>query len=152
VHEDHAPATGRGGKDGIDRWIVETHVVHGREQADRRERRVLERPIESRRRVWRRRVEHERAHEPRRVTRDRRRHRLLIARHARDQHGARDLMLVELGDPALGERRVLTGRIPAEPRGQGLGRLTRRRRREIAGERAKERRGEEVTMRVADHL
>ena len=41
-------------------------------------------------------------------------------------------MLVELGDPAIGEGRVLAGRIPAEPRGQAVSRITGRRRSEIA--------------------
>ena len=53
-----------------------------------------------------------------RMTRDCGRDRRLVARHARDQHRARDAVSIELGHPSIRQRLVVAGRIPAESRGQ----------------------------------
>ena len=81
---------------------------------------------------------------------DGRRHRLFVARDAGDHRRTRDLVAIELGDPAIGERIGRPGRVPSE---QG-----RDHRRVIAGsdvttilgEDLQEPGGEEVAMDVAD--
>jgi len=63
-------------------------------------------------------VDHERPDEPRRMTLHRGRHRRLVARHARDQHHAPDVIVVHRRDPSIRQRTVIARRIPAQLRGQ----------------------------------
>ena len=97
-----------------------------------------------------RRIEHEESHQPRRVPGDGRRDRLLVARDAGDDRGARDLMAIELGDPAIGQRIGRSRRIPSEQGRDHGGVIARGDVTTILGEDFQESRGEEVAMNVAD--
>src|SRR5262249_42903542 len=62
-----------------------------------------------------RRIDHEEPDEARWMPRDRGRHRRSVAGHARNQRGAADVVAIELGDPAIGERLGRAGWRPPEP-------------------------------------
>ena len=125
-------------------------MVHRREQADGAQLPVVERARQPFGGVGRRRIQHEEADQPRRVPGDRRGHRLLVAGDAGDQRGAGDLMLVELGDPAIGQRIRRARRLPAEQRRNDRRVVTRRDVAPILGQDLEEPRREEVAMDVAD--
>ena len=69
-------------------------------------------------RIRRRGVQHEEADEPIRMARHRYGDRLLVARHARNQRRARDVMAIELGHPAIGQRVRRARRVPSQLRPQ----------------------------------
>ena len=116
VDEHRRAARRRGLERGADPLVGELVVVHRREQADGAQLPVVERPRQPFRGVGRRRIQHEEADQPRRVPGDRRGHRLLVAGDAGDQGRAGDVMLVELRDPAIGQRIGRARRLPAEQR------------------------------------
>jgi len=77
---------------------------------------------------------------------------IFIARDAGDQGTARDVMAIEFGDPAIGERLRRAGLLPAELRGDGTGAIR------LIGSQAfllreglEESLREEVAMRVIQH-
>ena len=145
-----APRAAAASNVALTRSSVELVVVHRREQADGSQVPVVERARQPLRGVVRRGIQHEEADQPRRMPGNRRGDRLLVAGDAGDQGGAGDVMLVELRDPAIGQRIGRARRLPAEQRGHDRRMITGRDVAPIPGQDLEKPRREEMTVDVAD--
>src|SRR4051812_22685645 len=146
VHE-HGGAV-RGGclEHALDRLVIDPIPVHRGKEADAAHVELLQRAVERRVGGTADRVVHEEADEPLRVMRHRFSDGNGVARDARDQRGARNIVAIELGDPAIAQFGWRAGSVPLEPGREGFGPAA------LGSEQFEESRRKEMAMRVVDHL
>ena len=95
------------------------------------------------------RIDHEEADEAIGRVADRVRDRTFVARHARDQRGTRDAVMIERRDPSSSPARWRAGRLPLERLADGFNRRSREAAlRVVARQRLEEAPGEEMTVHV----
>ena len=148
VHEDHrAWLLCRDFDDTKRPVVVQRHMVHRREEAHPLEsklRQRVPRTVGGIARAW---IDHEESDKPGRVPCHRSRDGRLVARHARDQDGALNMVRIELPNPAIGKRfggsRIVPSKLAIQV-------VDGSRRRALACKGREERGREEVAVRVVD--
>ena len=146
-----ARVVGRDVKDLQCPLIVESVPVHGGEQADTPQPQTAQgsfRPLLGILACW---IHHEPADEPIRVLCHSDRDRFLVPRHARHEGHPRDIVLVQLCNPAVCEVRGFTRRLPPQHRGYGAHRFSGCQIALVSRQGLEESRREEMTMCVVNH-